>query len=249
MDLSKHLASYEKKIRILKETIYAVTEYDSPLYAVLVCGSAGIGKTYTINGILQARAEDDTKPIIYRKISGKISVRALWEHLYENSTYEHVLFFDDADFILTDLHCLGMLKEATDTNCNRVINWRISRRATNSTTESHTVFDGKLVIATNINVKSTPHLDAVMDRFEVYDIKVTFYEKLAKIQEIANNPHGSPLMKISLEGNKDLLKFLISNQECLGEELSLRTFIGLQRMYRLFPSNWKEHAEEKFLKK
>jgi hypothetical protein len=248
MDLSRHLASYEEKISILKDMIYAVIEPESVLKTVLVCGSAGIGKTYTVNKILQARSEDNANPILYRPVSGKVSVRAFWDHLKENSTYESVLFFDDADFVLTDPHCLGMLKEASDLKTQRVVNYRVYRPE-GSNTVSHITFDAKLVIATNIKVKSTPHLDAVRDRFDVYDLEVTFLERLAKIQEIALNPQGSPLKNISLEGNKELLKFLIANQDNLGELLSLRTFVRLQNMYVSWPDRWQKHAEARLLKK
>ena len=97
LDLSIHLASYEKKMERLKRRVGGML--DSVINTIIFCGPSGIGKTYTIDKILQARSENEASPIHYKIITGKITARAFWDHLVENSTYDCVTFFDDADFI------------------------------------------------------------------------------------------------------------------------------------------------------
>jgi len=67
-DLSVHLASYEKKMEKLRRLVGGML--DSVINTVIVCGPSGIGKTYTINNILQARSKIDTAPICFKTITG-----------------------------------------------------------------------------------------------------------------------------------------------------------------------------------
>jgi hypothetical protein len=175
LDQSVHLASYEKKMKKLERLIGAML--DSVINTVIVCGPSGIGKTYTINKILQDRSENEAAPIRYKNITGKITTRAFWDHLAENSTYDCVTFFDDADFIFHDPACISLLREALEKYTQRIINYRTAR----SKGDSCVTFDGKIIVSTNLRIGSSPHLNAVKDRFHILNIEVTFLERLAKI--------------------------------------------------------------------
>ena len=168
LDQSVHLASYEKKMKKLERLIGAML--DSVINTVIVCGPSGIGKTYTINKILQDRSENEAAPTRYKNITGKITARAFWDHLAENSTYDCVTFFDDADFIFHDPACIGLLREASEKYTQRIINYRTAR----SKGDSCVTFDGKIIVSTNLRIGSSPHLNAVK-----VNIEVTFLERLA----------------------------------------------------------------------
>ena len=239
LDLSVHLASYEKKMEKLKRLVGGML--DSVICTIIVCGPSGIGKTYTIDKVLRARSENEASPIRYKNITGKITPRAFWDHLVENSTHDCVTFFDDADFIFHDPICVGLLWEASEKYTQRIINYRTA----NHKEDLSTTFDGKLVISTNLRIGSTPHLNAVKDRFHLFNVEVNFLEKLAKIQDLALNPQGFLTQQISLDGNKEILCFLLENQPRIGEDkLSLRMFRKAQELYVSMPDDWREYVED-----
>ena len=117
--------------------------------------------------------------------------------------------------------------------------------SSNHKEDSRVPFDGKLVISTNLRIGSTPHLNAVKDRFHIFNIEVTFLEKLAKIQDLALNPQGFLAQRISLDGNKEILAFLLEHQRRIGDDrLSLRMFSKVQELYVAMPDGWREDVED-----
>ena len=242
-DLSVHLASYEKKMEKLRRLVGGML--DSVINTVIVCGPSGIGKTYTINNILQARSESDTAPIRFKTITGKITARSFFDHLVENSTFDCVTFFDDADFIFHDPVCIGLLREASEKYGQRIINYRTAKNKG----DDCVTFDGKIIVSTNLRIGSSPHLNAVKDRFHILNVEVTFLEKLGKIQEIATlNTHGYLGQKISVDANREILTFLFEHQHRIGEDkLSLRMFCKAQELYVAMPDSWRDYVEDMLL--
>ena len=240
LDLSLQLASYEKKMSKLKNLLGAVLD-DTVLNTFIVCGRPGIGKSYTIDKVLDARRADEKSPIIYRKITGKITQRAFWDHLVENSTYDCVTFFDDADFIFHDPVCEGLLREASEKQTQRIINYRTAKNKG----DDSTTFDGKIVVSTNLRIGSMPQFRAVGDRFQILNLEITFQETLAKIGDLALDPHGFLAQRISVDGNKEILAFLRGQQHRIGEDkLTLRLFRKAQELYIMMRGDWREYAED-----
>jgi len=236
MNLSAHLASYNEKISFLEDLLNGMvrTKY---VNTVLVTGDPGIGKTFTIDKNLQEHSEDSDNPIRYRRVSGKITPLAFYQTLVENSAFDSVLFFDDADTILMETVSLNLLKEASEKRSQRTISYNSSR----STNAPITVFDGKIVIATNKKISQNPHFEAVTDRFHVFDMNVTYLEKLAKIHDIAEK-FATPM--VSKEDNAEIIKFLADKAKSINtDKITIRTFVKLQELKVLMPMKWKRFAE------
>jgi hypothetical protein len=236
LNLEKYLESYSEKIGLLEEMVVGVITTDL-INTLIVSGSSGVGKTYNINRLLQKQSEDENNPIKYRKVTGKITPLAFFNVLYENSTYDSVCYFDDADSILSEETSLNLLKEASEKVPQRIISYLSTRLGESK--GSNTTFDGKIIISTNIKISKSAHLMAVYDRFHVMELNISYLEKLAKIQDIVDK--SAPEHR---DVNQEVLKFLIENESILEtDNVTIRTFIKLQELARLTPRNWRRIAE------
>jgi hypothetical protein len=236
LDLKPYLESYDEKFSFLDDLINGMVN-TTYVNTVLVSGPPGIGKTYTVDNNLQKRSEQSENPIRYRRVSGKITPLAFYNCLVENSSFDSVLFFDDADTILSDQISLNLLKEASEKRAQRTISYNSSRGPNSPTT----VFDGKIIIATNIQISKSPHYAAVADRFHTFDMDISYREKLAKIHEIAEN-FTTPLVSRAI--NNDIVNFLAEKEEELDtDKITIRTFVKLQELAVLMPLKWKRFAE------
>jgi hypothetical protein len=235
VNLGKYLESYSEKIDLLEEMVVGVITTDL-INTLIVSGSSGVGKTYNINRLLQRQSEDESNPIKYRKVTGKITPLAFFNVLYENSTYDSVCYFDDADSILSEETSLNLLKEASEKVPQRVVSYLSTKMGEGKGT---TTFDGKIVISTNIKISKSAHLMAVYDRFHVMELNISYLEKLAKIQDIVDK--SAPEHR---DVNREVLKFLVENESILEtDNVTIRTFIKLQELARLTPKNWRRIAE------
>jgi ferritin-like protein len=236
MDLAAHLESYTEKFGFLQDLVVGMVD-TSYVNTVLCSGPPGIGKTYSIDKLLQSRSESPVQPIRYKRVSGKITPLQFYHTLVENSSHDSVLFFDDADTILHDPVSLNLLKEASEKRNPRVISYNSSKLDGSGSV----VFDGKIVISTNMRISRNEHYTAVCDRFHVFDMDVSYLEKLAKIYDIAQN---APTTKVSREMNLDIVKFLADMEARVDvDKVTIRTFVKLQELSVLMPQKWKRFAE------
>jgi len=203
--------------------------------AILVSGPPGIGKTWTIDGILDRQRMSDTNPIQYTRSTGKITPLAFFYHLRSNCSPDSVLFFDDADSILHDPNSLNLLKAASERTRQRVIQYNSTQ-----VSEGTVVFEGKIIIATNIEFSKNPHYEAVLDRFHVYNMEISYQEKLAKIWEISEATSEEEDMEKSLE----VLKYMLEMEGKINtNKVTIRTFVKLRELRSLMPVGWKRFAE------
>lgn len=230
-DIDAAIESYEEKFSFVSDIVTGIV--DSPVNAALVAGPPGIGKTWTIDGILNLRSMDEEKPINYTRISGKITPLAFYNTLMAHSSADSVLFFDDADSVIFNTDSLNLLKAATEKRAQRVVTY-------NSTKLDDTsfVFEGKILIGTNVRFSQNAHFMAIVDRFHVYDMDISVEEKLAKIFHIAYNTEPDT-RDIAIE----TLKFLASMREQLNEDrLTIRTFVKLKELAQIMPTRWQRFA-------
>lgn len=231
LDLSPYLASYEEKFSFLKEMVHGLVN-TNVVNALLASGPPGIGKTYTIDEILLNESENEQRPIQYKRVSGKITPLAFYELLCANSGPDCVIFFDDADSILVEPISLNLLKSATEKRPQRVITYNSTRLDNKST-----VFEGKIVIATNVRFARNPHFAAIVDRFHVFDMSVSYMEKLAKIYDIAKKD------KEHLDLSKKVIDYLAEKEEVVNQDkITIRTFIKLRELAELMPEKWQRFA-------
>lgn len=233
-DMEMHLNSYEFKIGFMRKMAQGMIT--GHVNAFLVSGTPGVGKSYNLEELLNMYNEEGT--INYTRISGKIAPMSFFEALRTHSSKKDVLFFDDCDSILHNEDSMNVLKAAAELKRSRVISW-VSRA---NTEDNSFIYEGKVIIATNIRMRDNAHFDAVMDRFHVYELDVTLEEKLAKIQNIAlNSPDIAEYCPP--ETVHELIAFIMERREMINpDKLTIRTFMKLAELSNMLSDDWRSYA-------
>jgi len=235
-ELLESLESYEEKFDYLRTMVRGLIQRDT-VNAIIISGPPGIGKTFTIDGILDEQSRNFERPITYNKKSGKITPLAFYDFLVANAGKNCISFFDDADSILTEPTSLALLKQASELRKQRIISYESTKLDI-----TQVPYNGKLVIATNVQYSSNPHYEAIIDRFHCYDMRVSYQEKLAKLFDIVEKDTEDQ------EVSKEVLLFLLKKQkEIEPSKLTLRTFAKLKELAQLMPRsgprNWQRFVE------
>lgn len=204
--------------------------------SIIVSGNPGIGKTYTLEYILESAAADEK--IIFAPIRGYVRASGLYKLLYENRFKNCVIMFDDADSVFADETALNLLKAALDTTKKRTLNWRSEMKFELSDGEAvpnSFDFEGAVVFVTNLdfqrqigsNSRLAPHLEALMSRSYYLDLNLTTQQELlVRIQSVVKKSDILNSMNVSRADQKTILKYIIDNANRM-RELSLRTIIKL----------------------
>ena len=225
--------------------------------AMIVSGPPGVGKSFGVETVLEKYNTLTTlgnMPPKYEVVKGAMSPIGLYCKLYNFSSRDNVLVFDDCDSILLDDLSLNILKAALDSKKVRKICWN---------TDSHMLrregvpdqfeFAGSVIFITNIkfdNVRSKKlrdHLEALESRCHYIDLTIdTLREKLLRIQQIVKdgmlNTYALP------EGTQqEVVQYIWDNKRRL-REISLRTVLKIADLAKAFPDTWKDMAGSTVLK-
>lgn len=210
--------------------------------SMIVSGNPGIGKTYTLEYILESAK--DAEKIHFESVRGFVRATGLYKLLWENREKGHVLMFDDADSVFADETALNLLKGALDTTKKRTISWRsekVFEDATGGEIPQSFDFNGAVIFVTNINFqrevarqgKLAPHLDALMSRSFYLDLNLlSTRELLVRIQSVVSNSSILSSMNVTKANQKTILNYLIDNASRL-RELSLRSVVKLGNIMRV----------------
>src|SRR6056300_303701 len=225
--------------------------------AMIVSGPPGVGKSFGVEQVLEKYSTLTTlgnMPPKYEVVKGAMSPIGLYSKLYNFSSRDNVLVFDDCDSILLDDLSLNILKAALDSKKVRRICWN---------TDSHMLrregvpdafeFAGSVIFITNIkfdNVKSKKlrdHLEALESRCHYIDLTIdTIREKILRIKQIVQD---GMLKSYALptETEDSIVSFVDENKRQL-REISLRTVLKIADLAKAFPENWKDMAKSTVLK-
>ena len=88
--------------------------------ALIVSGPAGLGKSFTIEKLLERH---DPNQINHGIIKGYVKTTGLYKTLWKYKEAGQVIVFDDADSIFFDDTSLNMLKAVCDTTERRVVSY------------------------------------------------------------------------------------------------------------------------------
>ena len=225
--------------------------------AMIVSGPPGVGKSFGVETVLEKYNTLTTlgnMPPKFEVCKGAMSPIGLYCKLYNFSSRDNVLVFDDCDSILLDDLSLNILKAALDSKKVRRICWN---------TDSHMLrregvpdafeFAGSVIFITNIkfdNVKSKKlrdHLEALESRCHYIDLTIdTLREKLLRIQQIVKdgmlNSYALP------EDTKQQVVQYIWDHKRRLREVSLRTVLKIADLAKAFPDTWQEMATSTVLK-
>ena len=244
-----------KRFTILDSMTKACKKGD--VRAMIVSGPPGVGKSFGVETVLDrygvVSTLGNTKPK-YEVVKGAMSPIGLYCKLYNYSSADNVLVFDDCDSILLDDLSLNILKAALDSKKTRRICWNtdshmLRREGVPDTFE----FAGSVIFITNIkfdNVKSKKlidHLEALESRCHYIDLTIdTIREKILRIKQIVTDGMLKNYM-LPQETQDDIVAFIDEYKRQL-REISLRTVLKIADLAKAFPENWKEMAKQTVLK-
>ena len=244
-----------KRFEILDHMTKATKRGD--VRAMIVSGPPGVGKSYGVETVLEKYNTLTTlgnMPPKYEVVKGAMSPIGLYCKLYNFSSRDNVLVFDDCDSILLDDLSLNILKAALDSKKVRKICWN---------TDSHMLrregvpdqfeFAGSVIFITNIkfdNVKSKKlrdHLEALESRCHYIDLTIdTLREKLLRIQQIVKD---GMLNSYALDDDtkQQVVEYIWDHKRRL-REVSLRTVLKIADLAKAFPEQWQDMATSTVLK-
>jgi len=220
--------------------------------AMIVAGNPGIGKTYSLESIME-KAANESK-ILFTSVRGYVRAtglfRLLWQHRDENA----VVMFDDADSIFNEETGLNILKTALDTTRKREISWRSEKvfEQDGENIPPSFQFNGAVIFVSNLDFERlvarqnalAPHLEALMSRSYYLDLNMrSVKEMVVHIKHIIDTT--TILTDIGIRKKDDMkriAKYVDDNQNNL-REISLRTVVKLGKILKASRGN-----EDKFIK-
>jgi hypothetical protein len=210
-------------------------------HSLIVSGNPGIGKTYTLEYILES-ARDEAK-IEFESVRGYVRATGLYRLLYQYREEGQVIMFDDADSVFSDENGLNLLKSALDTTKRRTINWRSEKQFEADDGEklpNSFDFKGSVIFVSNIDFerasrggsKLAPHMEALMSRSYYLNLNlVGSRELLVRIRNVVENSSILSSMDLAKRDQKRVVEYIENNVNKL-RELSLRTVIKLGTIMR-----------------
>lgn len=183
------------------------------------CGRAGVAKTYTVRTTLDAIAAATGKP--YKYANGYITGPGLFELI---DTYsDRTIVLDDMGEIFKNNVAMQLLLAAlgnqpTDTGTRRVT-YRTKQG------ERTTLFRGGLVCISNLQLRDTPHGEAIKSRIHCLNYNPTEEQIAALFLKIAENGFSRGGLVLTAEEATEVAEFVIKQSKELGFRLDVRLLV------------------------
>lgn len=230
---------------------------DEHIKSMIISGSPGVGKTFTLNKMLQ-QAQDNDDIASYTLFGGHLSPLGLYQLLYENSSPGDVIVLDDTDCVFFDEDTMGLLKIALDTGEERKLRWMShSRILQEQDIPTEFTYEGSIIFISNMNFeavinkggKLAPHMEALMSRSVFLDLLIHgIRETLLRIEFVVNNTNMLDNAGLTQQHEKDLImNWLKTNQNNL-RSISLREVLRLAKFYLMDNTQWTKLAEATLFK-
>lgn len=237
--------------------------YEDTTSALIVSGSAGVGKSYTAEWALEHAQK--VHNVRYQIVRGMITPIDLYELAYNFSKPGNVIVLDDADMIFDDEIGLNILKSLLDTSVERKVNWMTDHPRFKGTDAlpKEFVFRGSMIFLTNKDFqryidegrgKYVPHMEALMSRSIYLDLcmhdrrEVALWARHLVIKNKILRQIPTPDGKQITEAEEIMLMDWIRDNTDNLRELSIRTALKLARIFIRNRSEWKKRAEILFLR-
>lgn len=223
--------------------------------ALMIAGSAGVGKTFELEQKLEAAVRD--KEIeSYEAIKGSISAIGLYQALWNNKDKGQVLLLDDSDAIFSDEEALNLLKAALDTSTKRRISWaKASRFLKDEDIPNSFDYEGQIVFITNTNPdqviarggKFAPHMSALLSRSVFLDLCIHDAKAImVRIEQVLEESDLQHKLRLKDTEIKMIVKWMNENVAKL-RSISIRTVIQLAGFIKTSDS-WEDLAQMTLLK-
>jgi len=232
---------------------------DGTIRGLIVCGPPGIGKSYTVEDVLNRRSMTQklrNGESNFQIIKGYASPINIYKALYNFSAANNIIVFDDCDDALLDDTALNILKAALDSGETRTINWLAESR-TLKAEEIPPFFDfkGSVIFLTNYDFERTTsqrlkaHMDAMLSRCHYLDLNISHQrDQLLRIKQVVEG--GAILANYDFEGDEaaEIIQYIFDNADYL-RELSLRMVKKIADLRKARPRDWKVFVESTCLKR
>lgn len=223
--------------------------------AVTVTGAPGVGKTYTVEQILEHFKEKQN--LQYEIVRGALSAVNLYKLAYRNRKAGNVIVLDDADSIFNDEDALNILKVLCDSSETRKVSWMKESLALAADDVPQSFeFNGAMIFISNLDFqqfvdegrnKYAQHFEAIMSRSLYLDLRLHTRDELTVwIEHVATAGNIFKREGLTEAQGKAVLSFLKTNRDTL-RELSLRTLIKAAQLVKAH-QQWEKMAKVLLLK-
>jgi hypothetical protein len=219
---------------------------DKTVRALVVAGAPGVGKTYTVEHMLEH------SKVPHAIVRGKLKALALYMLAYEYRHEGSVLLLDDADGIFQDEDALNILKALCDSSVERKVCYRSEAQALkDADIPQDFIFNGAMIFISNLDFQSmaddqnrmSPHFDALMSRSLYLELRLRHRSEIGVwVNHIAQTGRIFDREMVPQEYRQQILDFISTHRETL-RELSIRTLLKLSQLVKSNPLTWKEDAE------
>lgn len=208
--------------------------------AVTVTGAPGVGKTYTVEQILEHfKVKQNTQ---FEIVRGALSAVNLYKLAYRNRKAGNIIVLDDADSIFNDEDALNILKVLCDSSETRKVSWMKESNALKEDDIPQSFeFNGAMIFISNLDFqrfvdegknKYSAHFEAIMSRSLYLDLRLHSRNELGVwIDHVATEGKLLRREGLSETQSKAVLSFLKTNRDVL-RELSLRTLIKAAQLVK-----------------
>ena len=241
-----------QRFQILEDMTRACKKGD--VRAMIVTGPPGVGKSFGVEKVLSkhdvfADVAQNSKLKKYEVVKGAMTPVGLYCKLYEYSSENEVLVFDDCDSILLDDIALNILKAALDSGKKRRIHWNAdSAMLRREGVPDAFDFKGSVIFITNLKFdhlkskKLQDHLEALQSRCHFLDLTLdTTRDKILRIRQIFRKGDLFQDYDLTPEQGEEIVQFMQDHHSRL-REISLRMALKLADLTKV-SNNWRALAE------
>lgn len=261
MPIKQSRFTIDQKFGFIENVVDMVIANDSK--GVIISGSGGLGKTYTVTQRLHAaglrpvqellaQASGDEEPEdngdeeqdvtrvderlknAYEMVKGFTTAKALYRLLWQNR--DRIVIFDDCDSVWNNDICVSLLKAALDSYDTRRLSWLAEIKGDDDDLPQSFEFTGRIIFVSNLSLTQLDQ--AVLSRSLYVDVSMTNAEKIQRIKTISSaiKPEWPKQEKA------DALALLDELQDKIGD-LNIRTFLKVLEIRHKGAENWKDLAE------
>lgn len=239
------LSDLTERFRIL--SLLTKGAIEKSVRAVVVTGAPGVGKTYTVENILEHSG------VQHEIVRGSLSAVNLYKLGYRNRKAGNVIVLDDADSIFNDEDALNLLKALCDTSSTRRVSWlKESLALAEDDIPQSYEFNGAIIFISNLDFqtfvdegknKYAQHFEALMSRSLYLDLRLHNRNELGVwVNHIAKNGKIFEREEIGAETGAAILRFIDTNRSKL-RELSIRTLLKTCQLAKTNPNDWERIAK------
>lgn len=217
--------------------LYTNMVIENKIYALLITGQPGVGKTYVVTSTIEDHKPKLVKDYDWIHITGTSTAKGLYKTLFTYDT--SLLVFDDCDSVLEDKTSIQILRGALNSSKTRAITWEsesakmfdargmtmdeIKKRNMETGEFPNTfMFSGKCIFISN---KPKAKFDeAITSRSIVIEVNLSPKQVLGKIEQVL--PKIMP--EFPMEYKQDVLDYFKQNPQLFekpGVAFNLRSFI------------------------